>query len=72
MRVRNVRINNPRDGSFANVCTEFKMPDLTKKVPTTLMVKVKILKIITHEYKPILLSKTKIECSRAVIKNPWH
>ena len=29
--------------------------DLTKKVPTTLMVKVKMLKIITQEYRPILL-----------------
>ena len=43
------RINNPLEGSFANVCTEFKIPDLTKKVPTTLMVKVKMLKIITQE-----------------------
>ena len=69
IKIRKVRIKSPLDGSFANVWTEFKIPDLTRKVPTTLMVKVKILKIITHEYNPILLSRTKIEWSKAVIKN---
>ena len=43
------KINIPLDGSFANVCIEFKIPDLTKKVPTTLIVKVNILKTITQE-----------------------
>ena len=49
MKAKKDSMNIPLDGSFANVCTEFNIPDLTKKVPTTLIVKVKILKIITHE-----------------------
>jgi hypothetical protein len=49
IKIKNVSINSPLEGSLANVCTEFRIPDLTKKVPTTLMVKVKILKTITQE-----------------------
>ena len=33
---KNNKINIPLSGSFANVCTEFKIPDLTKKVPIIL------------------------------------
>ena len=46
---KKVRINKPLDGSCAKVCTEFKIPDLTRKVPVTLIVKVRILKTITQE-----------------------
>ena len=49
IRIKKVRINNPLDGSFAKVCTEFKIPDLTRKVPVTLIVKVRMLKTITQE-----------------------
>ena len=33
-------INTPLSGSFANACTEFNMPDLTRKVPNKLKEKV--------------------------------
>ena len=33
---KKIKINKPLSGSFANVCTEFKMPDLTKKYHTYL------------------------------------
>ena len=46
---KNNKINIPLSGSFANVWTEFNMPDLTRKVPVTLMVKVNKHKIITQE-----------------------
>ena len=39
----------PLEGSLANVCTEFKIPDLTKKVPVTLKIKVKRQRIITQK-----------------------
>ena len=46
---KNDRINRPLFGSLANVWTEFNIPDLTKNVPTTLIVKVIMLKTITQE-----------------------
>ena len=39
----------PLVGSLAKVCTEFNIPDLTRKVPVTLIVKVNMLKITTHK-----------------------
>ena len=39
---RNNRINKPLPGSEAKVCTEFKIPDLTKNVPIKLSENVKI------------------------------
>ena len=41
----------PLEGSFANVCTEFSIPDLTKKVPVTLKVNVIRQRIIVQKYK---------------------
>ena len=54
-------MNNPLCGSFANVCTEFKIPERTKNVPHILKEKVVIDKIITHELSEDLFSKTKIQ-----------
>ena len=65
----NISINIPREGSFANVCIEFKIPDLTKKVPDMLNEKVAIDKIIDHDFNDSLFSKTIIECSKAVKQN---
>ena len=39
----------PLDGSFAKVCTELSIPDLTRKVPITLKIKVDRHRIITQE-----------------------
>ena len=43
------KINIPLDGSFAKVWIEFKIPDLTKKVPLILNEKVAIDNIIAQE-----------------------
>ena len=63
---RKTRINKPLSGSFANVWTEFKIPDLTKNVPHMLNVNVVIERIITHEVKIDFFSNTKIQCKRVV------
>ena len=55
------KIYKPLSGSFAKVCTEFSMPDLTRKVPHTLNVKVDMHKIIDHDAKDDLFSKTRIQ-----------
>ena len=61
---RNIRVNkkiniyNPLSGSLAKVCTEFKIPDLTKKVPLILKVNVAIDKTTTHEVKSNFFSNT--------------
>ena len=51
MKIKKISINTPRSGSFAKVCTEFKIPDLTKKVPHILKVNVVIDRIITQEVR---------------------
>ena len=66
---KNISMYNPLEGSLANVCTEFKIPDLTKKVPATLRMKVSKQRMITHSYKVFLFSKTITECINAVIAN---
>ena len=63
---RKISINKPLSGSLAKVCTEFKMPDLTKKVPHMLKVNVDIDKTIIHEVNAIFFSKTKMQWNRAV------
>ena len=63
---KKVNINKPLSGSFANVWTEFKIPDRTKKVPLILSVKVVIDKIITQDWSVDLFSKTKIQCNKVV------
>tara|TARA_A100001011_G_C14004789_1_gene712974 strand:+ start:518 stop:763 length:246 start_codon:yes stop_codon:yes gene_type:complete len=49
INIKKLRMKRPLDGSLANVWTELRIPDLTKNVPVTLIVKVKILRTITHE-----------------------
>ena len=63
---KKIKINSPLSGSLANVCTEFKIPDLTKKVPDILNVKVAIDKITTQEVKINLFSRTKMQCKSVV------
>ena len=53
---KKININKPLSGSLAKVCTEFKIPDLTKKVPHMLSVNVEIDKITTHEVNIDLFS----------------
>ena len=49
INIKKLKIKRPLDGSLANVWTEFRIPDLTKNVPVTLIVKVKMLNTMTHE-----------------------
>tara|TARA_B100001559_G_C16075863_1_gene427981 strand:- start:6 stop:206 length:201 start_codon:yes stop_codon:yes gene_type:complete len=58
---KKINMNNPLSGSLAKVCTEFRIPDLTKKVPDILNVNVDIDKITTQEVNANLFSKTKIQ-----------
>ena len=51
-----ISINTPLEGSFAKVCIEFKIPDLTKKVPDILNEKVAIDRMIDHDFKDNLFS----------------
>ena len=48
-------------GSFAKVCTEFNIPDRTKKVPHILNVKLAIDNIKVHDANNDLFSRTIIE-----------
>ena len=57
---RKININKPLSGSLANVWTEFKIPDLTKKVPVTLSIKVNRQRTITQKYNKFLFSFSKI------------
>ena len=66
---KNIKINKPLSGSFANVCTEFKIPERTKKVPLILKVNVAIDKIITQEVNIDFFSKTNMQCKRVVNVN---
>ena len=64
---KKIKMNKPLSGSLAKVCTEFKIPDLTKKVPHILKVNVDIDKTTTQEVRANLFSKTKIQW-RSVVK----
>ena len=46
---KNIKMNKPLPGSEANVWTEFKTPDLTRKVPAKLSENVRIARTIVHE-----------------------
>jgi hypothetical protein len=58
---KKIKINIPLFGSLAKVCTEFNIPDRTKKVPHMLNVKLAIANIKVHEASNDLFSKTIIE-----------
>ena len=66
---KNNRINKPLPGSEAKVWTEFKIPDLTKNVPTKLNEKVKIESNIVHDWRVSFFSNTIIQCNRAVAES---
>ena len=63
---KNINIKIPLAGSLANVCTEFNIPDLTKKVPHILRVNVVIESITTQDVSDALLSNTTMQCNNAV------
>ena len=69
IRLKNTNIKTPLVGSFAKVCTELSIPDLTRKVPVTLNINVIKQRIIVQKYSTFLFSKTNNECKRAVIAN---
>ena len=56
---KKTNIKIPLWGSFAKVCTEFNIPDLTKNVPHILKVKVAIDKMIVQDIRSSLFSRTK-------------
>ena len=58
IKLKKIKMYAPREGSLAKVWTEFKIPDLTRKVPVTLKIKVKRQSIITQKYNKFLFSKT--------------
>ena len=66
---RKLNIYNPLDGSFAKLLIEFKIPDLTRKVPLILNEKVVIDKIIVHSLNEFLFCNTITVCSSAVKQN---
>ena len=66
---KKININKPLSGSFANVCTEFSIPDLTKKVPHILSENVAIDKITAQEVKISLFSITITQCSNVIKAN---
>ena len=66
---KKIKINKPLSGSFAKVCTEFKIPDLTKNVPHILKVNVEIDNMMTQEVKTNFFSKTKTQCKSVVKAN---
>jgi len=63
---KKIKIKIPLFGSLAKVCTEFKIPDLTKKVPHILNVNVAMDNIIVQDLSISLFSKTVIVCNKAV------
>ena len=63
---KKIKINKPLSGSFAKVCTELRIPDLTKNVPLILRANVDIDKIITQEVRINFFSKTRIQCKSVV------
>ena len=66
---KNIKIYKPLSGSLANVWTEFKIPDRTRKVPHILRVKVEIDKTTTHEVRISFFSKTNTQCNNVVSAN---
>ena len=55
---KNIKMNNPLSGSLANVCTEFKIPERTKKVPSILNANVVIHSTRVQDINNDLISKT--------------
>ena len=66
---KNIKMNKPLPGSEANVCTEFKTPDLTRKVPAKLSENVRIARIIVQDCIVFLLCRTTTQCIKAVAES---
>ena len=66
---KNIKMNKPLPGSEANVCTEFKTPDLTRKVPAKLSENVRIARTIVQDCIVFLLCKTTTQCIKAVAES---
>ena len=60
------RMNNPRDGSLANVCTDVSTPERTKNVPNRESEKVKMANKTVQIFSASRFSITNAECNRAV------
>ena len=64
---KNNKINAPLAGSFANECTEVKMPDLTRNVPSKLrenaMIDNKIVQFLNMDFCSHVIK----ECIKAVV-----
>ena len=66
---KNIKMNKPLPGSEANVWTEFKTPDLTRKVPAKLSENVRIARTIVQDCIVFLLCKTTTQCIKAVAES---
>ena len=66
---KKIKINVPLVGSFAKVCIELSIPDLTKKVPLILNENVAIESTTVQFFRKLLFSKTIIVCNSAVKQN---
>ncbi len=60
------RMNTPRVGSAANVCTETSTPERTRKVPTSESEKVSIASKMVQTLSASRRSITNAECNSAV------
>ena len=59
-------MNVPRAGSLAKLCTDVRMPERTRKVPSSDNEKVMIARKIVHDFIVSRFSATMEECSSAV------
>jgi hypothetical protein len=60
------RMTSPRVGSEAKVCTEVRMPERTRKVPSSDSEKVMMDRKIVQIFSALRFSITSAECSSAV------
>ena len=60
------RMNTPRDGSVAKVCTEVSTPERTRNVPRRESEKVRIASRMVQTLSALRFSITTAECSNAV------
>ena len=60
------RMNTPRAGSWAKACTEFKIPERTRKVPDKDRLNVPIASSTVHIFRLSRFSTTMAECTSAV------
>src|ERR1035437_6602047 len=63
---RSVNIKTPRRGAFAKLCTDVRMPERTRKVPSKDSEKVMIARKIVQALSVSRFSATMQECNSAV------